>query len=655
LTDITSLREAEAARNASDERLRLITETVREVFYLLEVDPLRMVYVSSAFEQIWGRSAAELACDGVPGVPGTGGVCFADTIHPDDRARVADEVARRIAGEEVSSEYRIVRPDGEVRWIADRSWPLFGPDGAVQRIVGSAEDITERKLASERLRRSEEQLSRILETVADGIVIIDHDGQITFANRAAEELLGLSRPTITSRTFNHPEWRITSAEGGPFPDADLPAARVLERGEAVFGVEHAVERPDGRAVLSINAAPLRGASGEVEGVVASLRDVTAAHRAADQLRFQATLLDAVGESVTATDLEGDVTYWNRHAERLSGWPAAEALGRSVLDVVATPETAGDVVRLLSTVAAGEPWAGELEQARRDGSTFPAFVSAAPLLDRAGEVVGMVSASSDLTEVKRLQQQLQQGQRMEAIGRLAGGVAHDFNNILTGIRGYASLVLNELASTDPLRPDVEEIAKAADRAAVLTRQLLAFSRKQALEPQVLDLSEVVGGMERMLSRLIGEDVELEFSCDPELGRVRADPGQLEQVLLNLAVNARDAMPHGGRLRIEVRNVEPPRTGLRGAAPGPHVVLRVSDSGIGIPPAVQPHIFEPFFTTKEVGRGTGLGLSTVYGIVAQSGGRIEVLSKPGAGSTFEVWLPRVDTGRMETDCVSAPGRG
>jgi two-component system, cell cycle sensor histidine kinase and response regulator CckA len=262
-------------------------------------------------------------------------------------------------------------------------------------------------------------------------------------------------------------------------------------------------------------------------------------------------------------------------------------------------------------------------------------------------------AEDITERMRLEEQLLRSQKLEAVGRLAGGVAHDFNNLLTGILGYADLLHRGLADDDPRRRDAEEVKRAAERAADLTRQLLAFSRRQVLEPRVLDLNEVVEDMQRMLRRLIGEDIELVTAVEPDLGRVEADPGQLEQVIANLVVNARDAMPNGGRLVIQTANAEVDETFTSGRAggmqPGPYVVLEVSDSGAGMDAETQAHAFEPFFTTKEVGKGTGLGLATVYGIVKQSGGFIWVYSEPGEGTTFKIYLPQVE---KPVDVAAAP---
>ncbi len=286
----------------------------------------------------------------------------------------------------------------------------------------------------------------------------------------------------------------------------------------------------------------------------------------------------------------------------------------------------------------------------DGMVRYFFAQAEVITDRNGTPIRMSGTAQDITERKQAEEalrqseeQLRQAQKMEAVGRLAGGVAHDFNNLLTAIIGYSDILLNGLGESDPWRPDILEIKKAGERAATLTSQLLAFSRKQVLQPKVLDLNEVVTDMDKMLQRLIGEDIDLITLPDPALGRVKADPGGIEQIILNLAVNARDAMPEGGKLTIETANVDLDESYARGhvtVQPGPYVMLAVSDNGMGMSPETQAHIFEPFFTTKEKGKGTGLGLSTIYGIVKQSGGNIWVYSELGGGTTFKIYLPRVE---------------
>jgi two-component system, cell cycle sensor histidine kinase and response regulator CckA len=279
--------------------------------------------------------------------------------------------------------------------------------------------------------------------------------------------------------------------------------------------------------------------------------------------------------------------------------------------------------------------------RKDGTVFPADVSSAPLeLDGRRHLLGIFR---DITDRKNLEEQLRQSQKLESVGRLTGGIAHDFNNLLTTVIGNAELILTDIPGDDPMKEEIEEIKAAGERAASLTRQLLAFSRKQVLQPEVMNLNGTVRDMEKMLLRMVREDIEIRTVLSPDLGQVEADPGQIEQVIMNLVVNARDAMSEGGKITIETANadLDEAYAGAHIAVnPGPYVVMSVSDTGEGMTREVQAQIFEPFFTTKEKGKGTGLGLSTLYGIVNQSGGNIWVYSEPGQGTTFKIYLPRVD---------------
>jgi two-component system, cell cycle sensor histidine kinase and response regulator CckA len=279
-------------------------------------------------------------------------------------------------------------------------------------------------------------------------------------------------------------------------------------------------------------------------------------------------------------------------------------------------------------------------------------------DQAGRLVAIECIARDITDRKNLEERLLQSQKMEAIGRLAGGIAHDFNNLLTIINGYSGQALDMLGKNDPLHDEIEEIYRAGERAATLTKQLLAFSRRQVLEPRVLSLNLIVGDMERLLRRVMGEDVELSTELEPKLDSILADPGQIEQVIMNLAVNARDAMPSGGRLLVETSNVELDETYAREhgpVRPGSYVMLVVSDTGFGMDRETQAHIFEPFFTTKRQGKGTGLGLSTVFGIVQQSGGNIYVYSEPDRGTTFKIYFPRVAAGPQSVERRPAKAAG
>jgi PAS domain S-box-containing protein len=363
-----------------------------------------------------------------------------------------------------------------------------------------------------------------------------------------------------------------------------------------------------------------------------------------RLREQASLLDKSQDAILVRDLEQRVVYWNKSAERQYGWTAAEALGRSVADLIYDDGEELDAATA-ATLSRGE-WVGELRQRNKDGR--PVFVEGRWTLvrDDDGAPKAILAVTTDLTERKKLEfaeEQLRQAQKMEAVGSLAGGIAHDFNNLLSVILSYASLIIDDLKPSDPIRDDLMEVRKAGLRATELTRQLLAFSRKQILQPTVLDPNQVIAGVEKMLRRVLGANVQLSLATSPHVGRVHADAGQLDQVLMNLVVNARDAMPDGGTITIETSDVviDEANAAAHGAgSTGSYVVLAVTDTGLGMDHTTQQRIFEPFFTTKEKGKGTGLGLSTVYGIVQQSGGHIVVHSELGHGTSFRIYLPRSD---------------
>jgi two-component system, cell cycle sensor histidine kinase and response regulator CckA len=357
----------------------------------------------------------------------------------------------------------------------------------------------------------------------------------------------------------------------------------------------------------------------------------------------AAAIEQAGEQVVLMDVEGSIVYVNPAFEAVSGYSRAEALGKSwrMLDSSAREE---EVARQIwAAVSAGGIWRGRLSNRRKDGARYVEEATVSPVrTGPGGATTAYVAVKRDVTSALALEEQLLQSQKMESVGRLAGGVAHDFNNLLTIILNNTQFALNDMHPDDPRRDDLDEVEEAARRASALTQQLLAFSRRQVLAKAPLDLNRIVIEMEKMLRRLLGEDVELSLQLSPALGVVVADRGQLEQVILNLAVNARDAMPKGGRLSIATADVTLPPSEQPGEPGGPCVELRVTDSGIGMDEATQLRIFEPFFTTKEKGRGTGLGLSTVYGIVTQSGGAVRVESAPGEGAVFRVLLPREQGG-------------
>jgi len=397
---------------------------------------------------------------------------------------------------------------------------------------------------------------------------------------------------------------------------------------------------------------------EMDHLLSVLAKAVERRRLLRALRETNQMLEAVVQAapvaIWVVNPDGTLRMWNPAAERILGWRRDEVLGRPLPIVPA--DKAEEARQLRDRGLRGEAVVGvETQRQRSDGSRVDISISTAPLRDARGGILGVVTVVADITERKQLEEQLRQAQKLEAIGSLAGGIAHDFNNLLTVIGGRSQIAAWRLPPESAVRRDLELIEQTAERAAGLTRQLLAFSRKQVLEPRVLDLGSMVSKMRPMLQRLIGETVGLVVGGDAGLGPVRADPSQIEQVIMNLAVNARDAMPDGGRLTIETRGVELDETYTQVHAdvePGAYVMLAVSDSGHGMDAQTLGQIFEPFFTTKGPGEGTGLGLSTVYGIVKQSGGHIWVYSEVGQGSAFKIYLPRVE-GAQEALVAPPPG--
>jgi two-component system cell cycle sensor histidine kinase/response regulator CckA len=362
------------------------------------------------------------------------------------------------------------------------------------------------------------------------------------------------------------------------------------------------------------------------------------------------IIETTNEGVWILDTVGKTTFCNPRMAAMLGSEQKAMVGASVFDFVRDEAT----IKALQHHEARAAGQSEIRLDRKDGNFTWALLDTTPIVDSSGEYEGALVMAMDVSQRKRLEEQLRQAQKMEAVGSLAGGIAHDFNNLLSVILSGTSLILEGLKPGDPIVGELEEVRKAGERAGALTRQLLAFSRQQLLEPRTLDLNQIVLGLEKMLRRLMGEDIELSLLLSHMLGKMQADPGQIEQIIMNLVVNARDAMPQGGKVTIESGNCQltAAYTALHlGVTPGDYVMLAITDTGVGMDAETRSRIFEPFFTTKEKGRGTGLGLSTVFGIVQQSGGHIWVYSEPGKGTTFKVYFPRKD-GPVDTPATVPP---
>jgi len=430
-----------------------------------------------------------------------------------------------------------------------------------------------------------------------------------------------------------------------------------------YDEEFTVLPPNGdspRVVHSV-ASLVVNEEGRPTKVVGVVQDITDRRLAEETSRKLLQAVEQSPASIVITDLTGAIEYVNARFTAVTGYSRAEALGQNPRILKSGDKTAADYRELWAKLTSGQEWRGEFRNKRKNGELYWERAVISPVHDATGQVAHFIAVKEDITEQRSLEERLRQAHKMEAVGLLAGGIAHDFNNMLSVVLSYAALAAEDLTHDDPLRADIEEIEKAGRHAADLTRQLLAFSRRQVLEPRVINLNDVLVGIEKMLGRLLGEDIEVVTARGSELRPVHADPGQIEQVVVNLAVNARDAMPDGGRLTLETTNVdlsEVEASALPGARAGRHVRLVVRDTGVGIDDSIQPRIFEPFFTTKEVGKGTGLGLASVLGIVQQSGGTLTVDSAPGAGTTFSIYLPACEpmTAGVETRASAvAPGPG
>ncbi len=505
-----------------------------------------------------------------------------------------------------------------------------------------------------------------LPRVSQPVALIDGHGVIQRVEGAADQVFGREKDSLLGTNIS------ALVHSGDETAVQRFVALCSKDPKAVAAVEFRPKHLDRVWFSMESVSGRRKGDPTATGLVVRFVDVTSRKIAEQALRRSTELVQTLIESsplaIVIEDERGHVRLWNTAAERMFGWTADQVLGR------ANPTIPGDAVEehrnLRIRVLAGHAFTGlESKRAQKDGTTLDVSITTAPLKRSDGGSADIMDVIADITDRKELEAQLRQAQKMEGIGRLAGGIAHDFNNLLTAINGHAELLLQSPALANPtgadanrqndstIRREIEQILRAGERAAALTQQLLAFSRSQVLQPTILNLSAAVTDMEQMLRRLIGEDIDLAFIPGANLESIKADPTQIAQVIMNLALNARDAMPTGGKLTIETTNVELDELYTRKhvpVVPGPYVMLAVSDTGLGMDKETQARVFEPFFTTKEKGKGTGLGLATVYGIVRQSGGYIWVYSEPGHGTSFKVYLPSAERRSGIEEVVNRPSR-
>lgn len=501
-------------------------------------------------------------------------------------------------------------------------------------------------------------LAATLRSIGDGVIATDSHSRVTFLNPVAEHLTGWTQAEALGRPV-HEVFPLES-EKSKRP-VDSPLVKAMREKVTVPLENHTalIARDQTRVPIYDSAAPILDDTNTVLGGVIVFRDMSPQRVASQNALQLAAIVASSEDAIISMTAAGVITSWNAAAVRLYGYTAAEAVGQNII-LLAPPESVPEVLDALARIQNGERVAPDQAlRMDRNGRMLEVIVTVSPLKNEEGEIIGATAIVRDVQPLRQLEAQFRQAQKMEAIGRLAGGIAHDFNNLMTIINGYSNFVLEELDPHDPHREMLEQVVRAGERAASLTSQLLAYSRRSMLQPRVVDLNGLVRSTEKMLRPIIGEDIELRIVTDDRLLRVRVDPAQMEQAIVNLAVNARDAMPQGGALTLETvsRHLKEADIGVRmELTPGPYTLLTVSDTGCGMDEDTLARLFEPFFTTKEVGKGTGLGLAMVYGTIKQSGGHVEVTSTPGEGSTFRIYLPGIDVMEHEepkTAQIDRPG--
>jgi two-component system, cell cycle sensor histidine kinase and response regulator CckA len=633
-TENAERKRGEETLRQSEEKFRQLADNISDVFWMTSPDLKVIHYVSPGYELIWGHSTESLYAKPQQWV---------EAILPEEREGVL-AVFGTLTGtvSEVSVEYRIARPDGTVRWVHDRGFQVRNAAGILVRLTGIASDITERKQTEEALQRRQTELQVLFDLTPAMIFFKDTKNGILRVNKRFAETVG--KPVADIEGKPYPE--IHSEDAAKYYVDDL---EVIQSGVPKLGIIETIRDREGKEIwVQTDKVPVCDKAGSVIGIVAMCQDITHRKKAEETLRLLNSAVLQSRESILITDAELDlpgprVVFVNPAFTKMTGYSQEEAVGKTPR-ILQGPRTDKTVLsRLRKNLEQGETFEGEAINYRKDGKEFDLEWQIAPIRDVAGTITHFLSIQRDITARKRFEAQLFQSQKMETVGKLAGGVAHEFNSILTAIIGQSELMLDDLPAGSPLRKSAAEIRKAASRAATLTRQLLAYGRKQFLKPETLDLNRVMASMDGMFHHLMGGDVDMQIIPARGLQAVKADAGQIEQVIMNMAINARDAMPNGGKLTLETANVTFDQESV-GRYPelqeGDYVMLAITDTGRGMSAEVKARVFEPFFSTKEVGQGTGLGLSTCYGIIKQSGGHISVYSELARGATFKIYLPQVD---------------
>ena len=626
--EINEREKAEEALKKSEMRYRIVSDISSDYAYALIVEKdgsLKNLWMTGAFEKMTGYTREE--------INNKGG--WESLIHPEDTAIALRQVGVYLSGRSSSSEYRIVSRDGSARWVHDTGRPEWdAEEQRVKYIYGAVKDITQQKDAERELKNSEKSYRELFDSLDDALYVQDKNGKFITVNAGAVRMYGWPKEYFRGKTpefVSAPGMNDLTKVGKALKDAFKGKPQRFEfwglrKNGEIFPKE-----------VHLNKSTYFGK----EVVIAYAQDISERKAAEKQVKNLTQAVEQSPVSIIILNKDGLIEHANKQFLDSSGFRMDDLIDMHPAALLADEQQKKTFETIWKDVSGGTIWRGELLGLHKNGEKYWEEAVISPIYDEEKTISNYIFYKQNISEQKKLEEQFRQSQKMEAVGRLAGGVAHDFNNLLTVIIGYSEVILAQIAEEDPLFKKIKQIDKAGRRAESLTRQLLAFSRKQIIQPKIINLNQMIMDMEKMLQRLIGEHIELKTILSSELGNLNADPNQIEQVIMNLCINARDAMVDGGELTIYTENMhidEADESDFFAAAPGAYIKLCISDTGSGMDEALRSQIFEPFFTTKEKGKGTGLGLSTVYGIIKQSGGTIWVESEPGKGASFFMLFPR-----------------
>jgi len=644
MTDIKAINQTETDSITSQNETNNYLDLANVMFVIINSDQT-IRFVNKKCCEVLGYSKSEIL-----------GSNWFNLVLPANLREEVRAVFMNIMREEIeSSEYfenPVLTKQGEIRLIAWRNSLLRDSSGKPDATISSGEDITRRRESELRMIDSEERFKSLFNYAGFGIMMLDPQGRIIQSNPASQRILGHSAAfpaEITINKFVKPE------ELEAFQSIQH---EMIKNKRDIYKAEKALHKLDGSSIwVDLTLSPVRNDSGEVVFIIAMLDDMTQRKKAEEALQRSEEKYrnffeeDLTGDYISTAD--GRILICNMAFCRIFGFESMEeAKSTNLIKLYPDPMQRLNLLAEIQKKRRMENHELKLQSCRGEARYLMANLIG--IFDSQNYLTGIKGYLYDISEHKKIEAQFRQAQKMEAVGRLAGGVAHDFNNLLSVINGYSHLLLERVSPDDPLRHQIEMIQKAGQRAESLTRQLLAFSRRQVMQTKNLNLNDLVNDIEKLLNRVIGEDIQLLTRVSPNLKLINADPSQMEQVIMNLVLNARDAMPDGGVLTIETSNIILNENYIRRhplMQPGSYVMLAVSDTGTGMSQEIQANLFEPFFTTKPSGKGTGLGLSTVYGIVKQSGGFIWVYSEVAKGTTFKIYLPVVDGDKTEIQNFAA----